>query len=135
VAFSYHYQRVLSVEPWAPEDPTIDYVLAHDPAGTRIAVTGTWTVQGVVPVAPLFGPRFQNTVDYLGPFVEHRREQYTSERAFAAALRRGRFQLLEIGTGFPPATDPVQVSWAVAAGYTYVTRSARLILMRSPRAA
>jgi hypothetical protein len=134
VAFSYHYQRVLSAQPWTPDDPTIDYVLAHDPAGTRIAVTGTWTVQGVVPVAPLFGPRFQNTVDYVGPFVEHRREQYTSERTFVAALRRGRFQLLEIGTGFPPAADPVQVNWAAAAGYEYVTRSARLILMRSPRA-
>jgi hypothetical protein len=134
VAFAYHYQRVLSVEPWTPADPTINYVLAHDPSGARIAVTGTWTVQGVVPVAPLFGPRFQNTVDYLGPFVEHRLEQYTSERAFAAALRRGHFQLLEIGTGFPPAADPVEVNWAIAAGYTSVTRSARLILMRSPRA-
>jgi len=135
VAFSYHYQRVLSVQAWTPDDPTLDYVLAHAPAGKRIAVTGTWTVQGVVPVAVLFGPRFGNTVDYLGPFVSHRREQYTSARSFIAALRRGRFGLLEIGTGFPPAADPVQVNWAVAAGYRYVTRSARLILLRAPHGA
>jgi hypothetical protein len=132
IVFAYHYQRDLAGKPWTPEDPTTDYVLTHAPTGTRIAVTGTWTVQGLVPVAPLFGPRFGNTVDYLGPFVRHRREQYTTERAFDAALRHGHFALLEIGTGFPPARDPVEVNWAVAAGYRFVTRSARLILLRAP---
>ncbi len=133
IALAYHYQRHLNPIVWQPEDPTVDYVLLHDPAHTRIAVAGTWTDQGLVPVAPLFGPRLQNTVEYVGPSVEHRLEQYSSERPFVAALRRGRYQLLEVGTGFPPARDPVAVNWAVAGGYTFVVRSARLILLRAPR--
>jgi hypothetical protein len=132
IALAYHYQRHVNPIAWQPDDATVDYVLMHDPAHTRIGVAGTWTAQGLVPVAPLFGPRLQNTVAYVGPFIEHRLEQYASARAFVAALRRGRYQLLEIGTGFPPARDPVAVNWAAAAGYTFVVRSARLILMRAP---
>jgi hypothetical protein len=131
----YHDQRVLADRPWLPDDSTVDYVLAHHPSGTRIGITGTWTAQGLVPVAPLFGPRFGNTVGYVGPIVRHRLEQYRSRPRFLAALRRGRFQLLEIGTGFPPSADPQEVNWAVAGGYTFVTRSARLILLRAPASA
>lgn len=133
VAVAYHYQRVLARTPYAPGDPTVAYVLANAPAHTRIGITASWTAQGLVPVAPLFGPRFQNTVAYVGPWIQHRLEQYRTEAPFVAALRRRRYPLLEIGTGFPPAADPKEVRWASAAGYTFVTRSARLVLMRAPR--
>lgn len=128
-AASYHYQRVLARRPYAPADPTIAYVLAHDPAHTRIGITGEWTAQGVVPVAPLFGPRLENEVSYVGPWIRHRLEQYTTEAGFRAALRAGHYALLEIGTGFPPRPDPVQARWALAAGYRVITASDRLVLM------
>ncbi|HWF53989.1 MAG TPA: phospholipid carrier-dependent glycosyltransferase [Solirubrobacteraceae bacterium] len=126
---SYHYQRVLARSPYAPADPTIAYVLAHDPAHTRIGITGEWTAQGVVPVAPLFGPRLENDVSYVGPWIRHRLEQYTAQEPFVAALRAGRYALLEIGTGFPPRPDPIQARWALAAGYRVITASDRLVLM------
>jgi hypothetical protein len=131
VAVAYHYQRVLARTPFVPGDPTVAYVLAHDPAHTRIGITGSWTAQGLVPVAPLSGPRLENTVAYVGPWVRHRLEVYRSAEPFVTAVRRERYPLLEIGTGFPPSADPPQLSWARAAGYRVVTRSPRLILMRT----
>jgi hypothetical protein len=133
-ALAYHYQRVLASRPYLPGDPTVDYVLARAPRGTHIGVTGTWTAQGLVPVAPLFGPRLSNPLGYVGPFRAHRLEQYASAGPFIAALRRGGYELLEIGTGFPPSVDPPQAAWARRAGYREITRSLRLILMRSPGA-
>jgi hypothetical protein len=129
-ALGYHYQRVLADRPYLPSDPTVDYVLSHVPAGTRIGMTGTWTAQGLVPVAPLFGPRLQNQVSYVGPWVQHRLEQYTRRQQFSQALQRGHYDYLEVGTGFPPTPDPIQARWAAKAGYTPVTSSSRLILMR-----
>ncbi|MHB8656628.1 MAG: hypothetical protein ACYC91_01535 [Solirubrobacteraceae bacterium] len=132
---AYHYARVLAQRPYLPEDPTVAYVLAHAPAGTRVALTGEWTVQGLVPVAPLFGPRLANQVGYLGPFIAHRLEQYPGPGPFETALRRAWPDYLEIGTGFPPRPDPVQERWAAVAGYRTVISSARLVLMRAPGAA
>jgi Dolichyl-phosphate-mannose-protein mannosyltransferase len=130
-ALAYHYQRVLAATPYTPEDPTIEYVLARAPAHTRIGLAGQWTAQGVVPVAVMFGPRMQNTVGYVGPFVAHRLAQYSRPGPFIAALRRDRYRLLEIGTGIPPVAVPDAARWARAAGYSMVARSPRLVLMRA----
>jgi hypothetical protein len=53
----------------------------HAPAHARIALAGTWTPVGLVPVAPLFGPAFRNQVRYVGPFVRHVRRQYQTAAA------------------------------------------------------
>jgi hypothetical protein len=107
-------------------------VLAHDPAHERIALAGEWTAQGLVPVAPLFGPRLENDVDYLGPVVRHRVEQYHSAAPFADALRRGHYRLLVVGTGFPPRPDPPGQRWAERIGYAPVVVDPRLVLLRAP---
>jgi hypothetical protein len=133
IALSYHWQRVLGSAPYAPDDPTVDYVLAHNPANTRIAVTGDWTTDGLVPLAPLYGPRLNNTLDYLGPVVEHRLEEYSSAAAFEQGLRQGHYQLLVVGKGVPPVSDPDQVRWAQSAGYVQLVQSPRLVLLRAPR--
>jgi hypothetical protein len=129
-ALGYHYQRLLAGAPYTPSDPVVDYVLAHAPAHSRIGLTGEWLAQGVVPVAPLFGPRLENHVDYVGRFVQHRLEQYDSAASFESALRRGHYPLLVVGTGFPPRPDPVQEQWARAVGYSPVIATVRLVLMR-----
>jgi Dolichyl-phosphate-mannose-protein mannosyltransferase len=129
-ALGYHYQRVLARTPYTPDDPAVAYVLTHAPAHTRIGLTGAWTARGLVPVAPLFGPRLRNEVDYVGPFVRHMRREYRTRSEFVAALRRGGYPLLVVGTGFPPVPRPHEELWARAAGYVPVTRSARLILLR-----
>jgi hypothetical protein len=131
-AFAYHYQRALSRAPYSPSDPAVSYVLAHDPAGTRIGLAGEWTAQGLVPVAPLFGPRLANDVAYVGPVIEHRLEQYRAAAPFDRALRRGRYRLLVVGTGFPPRPNPREEWWARRAGYTPLVTDPRLVLLRAP---
>jgi hypothetical protein len=128
---AYHYQRVQAGTPYTPSDPTISFVLARYPTGTRIGLTGVWLSYGPEPPTPLFGPRFGNTVGYVGPFREHRLETYTTPAPFVAALRRDHYRLLEIGTGIPAVLFPAQYYWARSAGYRIVARSTRLILMRA----
>jgi Dolichyl-phosphate-mannose-protein mannosyltransferase len=131
-AFAYHYQRVLATRQYSPDDPTVAYVLVHDPSRARIALAGEWTPDGLIPVAPIFGPRLENQLVYVGPVIDHRLEQYGSAGPFEAALRRGRYRLLIVGAGAPPVTDPLPERWARAAGYVPVTQSARLVLLRAP---
>jgi hypothetical protein len=125
----YHYQRKLAAAAYIPDDPTVELAARTSPPGTRIALAGTWDSNGLEPVAPLFGPRLQNHVAYLGPFVQHLREEYTSQPAFTRALKQGRYQWLVVGAGAPPVASPMMVAWARAAGYKIVARSKRLVLM------
>lgn len=127
----YHYQRVEAQRRYVFPDPTISYVLHRYPSGARIGLSGVWVPYGVEPPAPLFGPRFGNLVGFVGPFHEHRLELYTARGPFVAALRRGRYRLLEIGTGDPIMRFPPEFYWARSAGYKMVIRSRRLILMRA----
>lgn len=130
--FAYHYQRSLARMPYSPNDPAVSYVLARAPAHTRIGLAGEWTAQGLVPVAPLFGPRLANEVAYVGPVVEHRLEQYGAPVPFDRALRRGRYALLVVGTGFPPRPDPREERWARRIGYRPIVSDPRLVLLRAP---
>jgi hypothetical protein len=129
IAFGYHYERVLSDAPYNPAEPAVDWVLAAAPPGTRIGITGIWTARGLVPVAPLFGTRLTNHVGFVGPFRDHRLEEYTSPSRFVAALNRERYPLLLVGTGIPPVAEPAQARWAQQAGYRTIVRSPRLILL------
>jgi hypothetical protein len=131
-ALGYHYQRNLAARPYIPSDPAVSYVLAHAPAHSRIGLAGEWTARGLVPVAPLFGPRLNNELEYVGPFVKHMRSEYTTSSAFLAALRRGRYRMLVVGTGFPPVAHPSLELWARLAGFVPVARSLRLIALRAP---
>lgn len=131
LGLAYHWQRLLSTAAYSPREPTIAYLAVRDTARTRIGITGSWTVQGLVPVAPLFGRGLEHRVSYVGPVVAHRTEQYLTASAFESALRRGRFPWLEVGTGFPPSPDPTQERWAERVGYVPVARSARLVLLRA----
>jgi hypothetical protein len=130
--FAYHYQRELARSSYDPRDPAVSYALAHAPADTRIGLAGEWTAQGLVPVAPLFGPRLANDVAYVGPVIEHRLEQYRAPAPFDRALRRGRYRLLVVGTGFPPRPNPREERWARRIGYVPLVSDPRLVLLRAP---
>ncbi len=128
----YHYEKALAATPWQGDDPTVAWVTEHAPADARIGVTGVWDTAGTIVPAPLFGPRFQNEVNYVGPFVEHRLAQYKTAHKFVAALRRNRDELLEVGDGDPPLAVPQEVRWARAAGWRIVAASPRLTLLLAP---
>jgi hypothetical protein len=113
-------------------DPTVDWVLDRAPAGTRIALAGTFDPSAIAPVLPMFGPRLANDVRYAGPWVRHRLEQYATARPFTSALRQGGYQLLLVGRGAPPTTVAAPERWASEAGWVPVARGPAMTLLRAP---
>jgi hypothetical protein len=97
----------------------------------RVGLAGLWNVDGIYPVLPAFGPRLGNEVEFVGPLRDGMLEQYPNRSSFAAALRRGRYDLLVVGNAvLPGVRPPVDEAWARSAGYVAVVRSPRLVLMR-----
>ena len=93
------------------------------------SLANVWSNAGLAPVLPAFGPRLENRVSYVGPFQRHLLGQYTSQATFAGALRRGGYQFLLVGLGFPtPQAEVVDEAWARAAGYRQIAGSPRLAL-------
>ena len=106
-------------------DEALDLVVTRAPAGSRIALAGHWDVRSVSPVWPAFGARIDNHVAYLGPMVEGQLRDYGSQREFAAALRRGRFDLLLVGRRDARAMPSLETKfdrWARASGLQLVAR-------------
>ena len=88
-------------------------------------------MDGIYPVLPAFGPRLGNEVDFVGPLRDHMLVEYRDRASFVAALRRGRYDRLVIGTARLPGTPRGDdEAWARSAGYVVTARSPRLVLMR-----
>jgi hypothetical protein len=114
--------------PYANRDETVAWLLRHAPSGQTVGLAGVWA-DGLSPVFPAFGPRLGNRVAYVGPFVRHMLQQYTTERSFDTALALGGYRWLFIGLGYPDPRPSVPAeAWARAAGYEPVARSTRLVL-------
>lgn len=112
-------------------DPTIDWVLTNAPGGARIGLAGIFDPSAAAPVLPMFGPQLRNDVRYVGPWIRRRLEQYTSAAPFRAALRDGRYDLLLVGRGSPPADVVAPERWAIAAGWVPVARGPAMTLLRA----
>ena len=118
---------------YAALDPTIAWLEANAPAGHRVALAGVWSVDGVSPVLPAFGPRLGNEVAYAGPFEEHLLRQERDPERFRARLRTGGFDVLIVGRGIVAGRGPApEESWARAVGFRPVVASPRLALLALP---
>ena len=120
-------------------DPAIAWIARHAPEGHRVALAGVWSVDGRSPVWPAFGERLRNEVDFLGPTVDEQLREYSRRDRWAAALRRGRYDLLLVGRGgYAGAECPVpgqysdDDAWARAEGFPVLASSERLRLYRIP---
>jgi len=139
------YQRQFNADRYLGFDPTLDWVNQKAPTGQSIGLTGVWTLAGLAPIYPAFGPRLGNEVVYHGPFVREIVRRYRSRKPFVSSLRKAGYDLLFIGRGptyeqyrdggTPPPVQRVvkEEAWARAAGYVEITRSDRLILLRAGR--
>ncbi|HVE68744.1 MAG TPA: hypothetical protein VNB64_09215, partial [Solirubrobacteraceae bacterium] len=103
----------------------------REDAHRRVGLAGLSNLDGIYPVFPAFGPRLGNHVEFVGPFRDEMLVEYRDRRAFAAALRRGGYDLLIVGNAVLPGTPRGDVEgWARAGGYVPVVRSHRLVLLR-----
>lgn len=119
-------------------DPAVAWIARHAPEGQRVALAGVWSVEGRSPVWPAFGERLRNEVDYLGPTVDEQLREYSRRDRWAAAIRRGRYDLLLVGRGGyareecpVPGQDSDDDRWARAEGFEILARSDRLTLYRT----
>ena len=109
-------------------DPAVAWLETNAPTGRTIALAGDWSVPGLVPTLPAFGPRLGNEVFYAGPFVRHMLRHERDPRRFAERIRDA--DVLVVGRGFTPTGAPApEESWAQAAGFSVVAASNRLAVL------
>jgi len=116
------------------KDPAIDWVERNAPSGAKIGLAGINAFDGTPPAYPMFGRDLDNRVDYVGPFVKGGLRHYRTRAGFAGALRAGDYDLLVVGHANQfneRRTRPAD--WARSAGFSVVTRSRYLTLMRAPQ--
>jgi hypothetical protein len=124
-AGGYFSQRTFAEQRYRSSDHTNDWVVANAPAGHRVGLAGDFP--GGVFVAPLFGPRFDNYVTYVGPTVRGMLQQYHSQEPFVSALRRKHLDLVIVGRGVPPRVTVE--CWTLSAGFVPIVRSERQVLL------
>jgi hypothetical protein len=141
----YLHERSYDRERYAGRSAAADWVRANAPSGQEIGLTGNWAADRFVPIYPLFGPRLENEVDYVGPLVDEQVRYYTDAAAFQGAVEREEYDLIAVGTlsrpdfeDFEPqrrVPDPVEAQWAEDAGYVEVARDGDFVLLERERGA
>jgi hypothetical protein len=118
--------------------PALDYISQNASPGQHVALAGTPSPSGVLPILPAFGPSFENHVSYPARDVQTILRPYGGEREWAAAIERGGYDLvLASSGGYDPircAPDPpgqTADDWARAAGFQRVAGSPPLTLYRA----
>jgi hypothetical protein len=102
---------------YADVGPVVDYVNDQAPAQLRVGIVGDGFAN-----YPLFGPRLDNRVSYVGHRIDEMLSAFRNRRAFTRALDRGRYQVIAwrsvdtLHKGLPKR----QAKWLERAGYRRV---------------
>jgi hypothetical protein len=133
----YGHQRDFNDSRYRGIDRVVDWALANARADQRVGLAGG--TQGTPfgagsDLYPLFGPRLENEVAYVGQHVDGMLRPYLRQEPFTGALRRGHFDLvlLERGRGFRPGLAARHERWLRLAGYRPVAAAGALVLYRAP---
>lgn len=128
----YEVQKRYSAGRFVAVDPAVSFFSSDAGPRQRVGITGVWTDDGISPILPAFGPRYENHVEYVGALRQEVLRRYKREGPFVHALRRGRYDYLIVGRGRPPRPAVREQRWAEAAGYRLEAASDRLALYRAP---
>lgn len=119
---------------YASGDAVLEWITRNAAGGHRIGIAGNLAEvdpsrEPPRPIYGAFGPRLDNHVAYVGPFVDGMLRRYHEPRAFTRALARGRHDLLIVYRhGSPPRPAPEE-RWALSAGFEVVVSSGSLALL------
>lgn len=115
-------------------DPTYDWVLTEAPAGSKVGLAGRWPVEIVSPVWPLFGPRVDNEVRYVGELRQEMLREIERRRPFQRRLAEDGYELLLLGRGDSAGAEGAGAErrWAMERGWRPVTASPYFTLLRAP---
>jgi hypothetical protein len=110
---------------YAGVGPVVDYVNEQYPAAPRIGIVGDGFYN-----YPLFGPRLDNRVEYVGHRVREMLQPFEDRRAFTRALKRGNYDAIAwisvdtINPGLPER----QAKWLRRAGFRLIERGTDRLL-------
>lgn len=128
----YAVQKRFNAGRYLGAEPAVDWLVASAGSGHRVGIVGRYAQHGRLtsPILPAFGPRFENSVAYVGRDIGGFLEDYAGRLEFQAALHRDRFDVLLVGTA--GAVDAQRVGWAEQAGFVVRARSRRLVALARP---
>lgn len=112
-------------------DPSIDWINVNAPTDQRVGLAG----EGVGPVIyPAFGPRLENDVEYIGPFVEDMLRPHVGRLDFLRAVRDADYGLVlvQLQDNHRPGLGQRQAAWLRSEGFSDVTQSSTDILLKAP---
>lgn len=117
VGFMFAQEERFNETRYRATEGTGSWVTENAPAGNRVGVVG----EGVI-VYPMFGPRLENEVEYVGPIVDGMLLTYSERGPFEAAIRRGRYDLVLVQDGalVKPGLPARHERWVRALGYELV---------------
>ena len=85
--------------------------------------------KGCPPVLPSFGPRFENTVDYIAFDRDGLLERYGDRASFLSAVDRADFDVVAVGRRRPEGLEAIdEARWLESAGWHVVEVSERFRL-------
>ena len=133
-------QRNFNDDRYTGADPALDYVIANSDENSSVGLAGFWTLEGVVPIYPSFGPRLAGHVNFIarkddGALLR----RFDSRVPFLDQLARLDPDLLIVGRDTPSEFDPdhdrsapagAELAWARTAGYREVARSDRFLVLQ-----
>jgi hypothetical protein len=136
-------QKAFNDDRYVGQDPALDYVIANTGDGINVSLAGFWSLEGVLPIYPSFGPRLENRVNFVGERIDDALlTRFDSRRPFLDELGLQDPDLVIVGREVPSEFDPdrdravppdAELTWAESTGYREVARSDRfIVLQRSP---
>jgi hypothetical protein len=131
-------QREWNERRYSDAEAPISFFAERAPAGHRVALVGTWSVEGLSPVLPAFGERLRNEVRFVGPTLDGQLREYDDSGAWERAIRDGGFDLVLVGRAAAaprapcvvPGLDSDDERFAREAGFQRIVASDRLSLWR-----
>jgi hypothetical protein len=133
VAGGYLAQRRFDREAaYASHDPVLAWMDENAGAGMRVGLAGAWDGVGLQPVQAAFGRRLGNRVAFVAEGPATRPRAPGDAPAWVAAVRRGRYDLVLVGTGARVPGRTADPRWPAATGWTPVAASSRLTAYRVP---
>lgn len=113
----YKQERRFNDSRFDEAEATTRWMRDHAPTGHRVGIVG----EGFV-AYPMFGPRMENKVDYVGPVVNGMLRAYGRKAELTAAVRRGHYDLILVQDAplVRPGLPQRQERWVRAMGYRLV---------------
>jgi hypothetical protein len=128
LAAGYVDQRRFHDDRYADFDPVLAWVQERAPEGRRIGLARVWPFTFYSPPLAMYGPRLENTVEFIGPVRDGILEQYEDPREFRRAVERARLDLVLLQNPAQPGAS-LEERWLRPLGFKPVARSDILLLL------